>query len=119
MRLRFSLRELETFIAIADYGTFAAAGEAIGLTQSAISMQIKSLEVDDGCSVIAGNASMESYVQAWHELKNGKVWLFLGTYFDDVEYVTNEGWRITETTLQQVAGETRHMDKAAGLAADS
>lgn len=82
-------------------------------------VQIKSLEVDDGCNVIAGKASMESYVQAWHELKNGKVWLFLGTYFDDVEYVTNEGWRITETTLQQVAGETRHMDKAAGLAADS
>jgi len=44
MRLRFSLRELETFVAIADYGTFAAAGEAIGLTQSAISLQIKSLE---------------------------------------------------------------------------
>jgi DNA-binding transcriptional LysR family regulator len=44
MRLRFSLRELETFVAIADYGTFAGAGEAIGLTQSAISLQIKSLE---------------------------------------------------------------------------
>lgn len=44
MRLRFSLRELQTFVAIADYGTFAAAGEAIGLTQSAISLQIKSLE---------------------------------------------------------------------------
>lgn len=44
MRIRFSLRELETFVAIADYGTFAAAGETIGLTQSAISLQIKSLE---------------------------------------------------------------------------
>ena len=44
MRIRYSLRELETFVAIADYGTFAAAGEAIGLTQSAISLQIKSLE---------------------------------------------------------------------------
>lgn len=44
MRLKFSLRELETFVAIADYGTFAAAGEAIGLTQSAVSLQIKSLE---------------------------------------------------------------------------
>ena len=44
MRLRFSLRELQTFVAIADYGTFASAGEAIGLTQSAISLQIKSLE---------------------------------------------------------------------------
>lgn len=44
MRLRYSLRELETFVSIADYGTFAAAGEVIGLTQSAISLQIKSLE---------------------------------------------------------------------------
>jgi len=31
-------------VAIADFGTFAAAGDAIGLTQSAISLQIKSLE---------------------------------------------------------------------------
>lgn len=44
MHLRFSLREIQTFVAIADYGTFAAAGEAIGLTQSAVSLQIKSLE---------------------------------------------------------------------------
>ncbi len=43
-RLKFSLRELETFVAIADYGTFAAAGEVVGLTQSAISLQIKALE---------------------------------------------------------------------------
>ena len=44
MRIKYSLRELETFVAIADHGTFAAAGEVIGLTQSAVSLQIKSLE---------------------------------------------------------------------------
>ncbi len=44
MRININLRELQTFIAIADYGTFVAAGEAIGLTQSAVSLQIKSLE---------------------------------------------------------------------------
>ncbi|MES2951465.1 MAG: LysR family transcriptional regulator [Pseudomonadota bacterium] len=38
------LRELETFLAIARYGTFSAAGEHIGLTQSAVSAQIKRLE---------------------------------------------------------------------------
>src|SRR5471032_422043 len=38
------LRELKTFIAVARYGTFAAAGMHIGLTQSAVSSQIKSLE---------------------------------------------------------------------------
>lgn len=38
------LRELKTFIAVARYGTFAAAGMHIGLTQSAVSAQIRKLE---------------------------------------------------------------------------
>jgi DNA-binding transcriptional LysR family regulator len=38
------LRELKTFMAVARYGTFAAAGMHIGLTQSAVSSQIKNLE---------------------------------------------------------------------------
>jgi len=38
------LRELKTFIAVARYGTFAGAGERIGLTQSAVSAQIQRLE---------------------------------------------------------------------------
>ncbi|MCP4187044.1 MAG: LysR family transcriptional regulator [Gammaproteobacteria bacterium] len=35
---------LEVLLAVADYGSFAAAGDSIGLTQSAVSLQIKSLE---------------------------------------------------------------------------
>lgn len=38
------ITELKTFIAICKHGTFAAAGERIGLTQSAVSSQIKRLE---------------------------------------------------------------------------
>jgi len=38
------LRELKTFMAVARHGTFAAAGMHIGLTQSAVSSQIKNLE---------------------------------------------------------------------------
>ena len=38
------ISELRTFIAVCRYGTFAAAGECIGLTQSAVSSQIKRLE---------------------------------------------------------------------------
>ncbi|MFP4591849.1 LysR family transcriptional regulator [uncultured Ralstonia sp.] len=38
------LRELKTFIAVARHGTFAGAGERIGLTQSAVSAQIQRLE---------------------------------------------------------------------------
>lgn len=42
------LRELKTLIAVARYGTFAAAGVRIGLTQSAISSQMQRLEEDLG-----------------------------------------------------------------------
>ncbi|MCC3720185.1 LysR family transcriptional regulator [Rouxiella badensis] len=38
------LRELKTFIAVTQDGTFAAAGQRIGLTQSAVSAQIRGLE---------------------------------------------------------------------------
>lgn len=39
-----SLRHLATLIAIAEHGSFAAAAERLGLTQSAVSMQMKALE---------------------------------------------------------------------------
>ena len=38
------LRELKTFIAVTRHGTFAAAGMHIGLTQSAVSAQMRNLE---------------------------------------------------------------------------
>lgn len=38
------LREIRTFVAVARHGTFAAAGMHIGLTQSAVSAQIRNLE---------------------------------------------------------------------------
>lgn len=38
------IRELKTFLAIARCGSFAAAGHSIGLTQSAVSAQIRNLE---------------------------------------------------------------------------
>lgn len=42
----FNIRHLQTFVIIADCGSFAAAADRIGLTQSAVSMQIKTLEND-------------------------------------------------------------------------
>ena len=67
-----------------------ALGE-LGPTQHLIGTQlveVKSLELDGACNVVAGRAHMESYVQAWHEQKDERVWLFLGTYFDGVVYLS-------------------------------
>ena len=43
-----SIRQLRTFIAIAEHGTFAAAAEAMALTQSAVSVQVKNIEDEMG-----------------------------------------------------------------------
>lgn len=45
------IRQLKTLVNVLDYGGFAAAGESIGLTQSAISLQIKALEEELGESL--------------------------------------------------------------------
>lgn len=42
------LKSLRTLIAIADHGNFSAAGAAVGLTQSAVSLRVKSLEQELG-----------------------------------------------------------------------
>jgi DNA-binding transcriptional LysR family regulator len=42
------MRELKTFLAVVRFGTFASAGSHIGLTQSAVSAQMKRLEDDLG-----------------------------------------------------------------------
>ena len=97
-----------------------ALGE-LGPTQHLIGTQlvdVTKLEVNDDCEVIAGSAKMESYLQAWHEQKDERVWVFLGTYFDDVAFVPGRGWQITNMVLTQVAGETRYMDAAVGKAKD-
>ncbi len=43
-----SIRQLKTFVAIAEQGTFAAAAEAMALTQSAVSVQVKNIEDEMG-----------------------------------------------------------------------
>ncbi|WP_076999360.1 LysR family transcriptional regulator [Variovorax sp. KK3] len=45
------IRELKTLIAVARQGTFAAAGEKIGLTQAAVSAQMQRLEAELGLAL--------------------------------------------------------------------
>ena len=46
-----SIRNLRTLVAIKDEGSFAAASQALGLTHSAVSMQVKMLERSYGVSL--------------------------------------------------------------------
>src|SRR3954463_731546 len=46
------IRELKTLMAVAREGTFAAAGEQIGLTQAAVSAQMQRLEAGLGFGLL-------------------------------------------------------------------
>ena len=97
----------------------ASALKDVGPTQHLIGTQlveIQRFELDKDCNPLRGKATMESYVQAWHERKDDRVWVFIGTYLDEVIFIPGRGWRIEEMQLLQVGGETRFMGPAvAGL----
>lgn len=46
-----NLRQLRTLIAIAEQGSFTAAGDAVGLSHSAVSLQVKALEDELGVTL--------------------------------------------------------------------
>ena len=46
------LRALEVFVSVAETGSMTTAGQSLGMTQSAISQQIKNLEEAFGASLI-------------------------------------------------------------------
>ncbi len=47
-----NLRQLRTFVAIAEHGTFSAAGQALGLSHSAVSLHVRGLEEELGVALI-------------------------------------------------------------------
>ena len=47
-----NLRQLRTLVAIAERGSFTAAGNAVGLSHSAISLHVKALEEDLGIALV-------------------------------------------------------------------
>ena len=87
----------------------------LGPTQHLIGTQvvdIEELELNKDCLVVSGSANMESYVQAWHEQLDNKVWIYLGIYHDHASFVSGIGWRIDRMSMEQIGGETRYMDTA-------
>ena len=93
----------------------ASALKDVGPTQHLIGTQLVELqrfELDKDCNPLRGTATMESYVQAWHERKDDRVWVYIGTYLDEVSFLPGRGWRIEEMQLLQVGGETRFMGPA-------
>ena len=88
----------------------------MGPTQHLIGTQlvdIESITFDSDCQVTDGRARMESYVQAWHDTTDEQVWLFIGTYLDEVVFTPGVGWQIKHMELRRVTGEMRPMAAAA------
>lgn len=48
-------------------------------------------------------ASMSSYLQAWHDRPGEDAYLFIGTYIDRVKQVPGIGWQIHDMELQRVS----------------
>ena len=47
-----NLRQLRTLVSIAEQGSFTAAGNAVGLSHSAISLHVKALEEELGIALV-------------------------------------------------------------------
>jgi DNA-binding transcriptional LysR family regulator len=87
---------LRTFVAVADHASMTAAGNALHLTQSAVSQQIKRLEEVLGCELIARDRRGLRLTAAGERLF-GKAKRLLG--------LNDEIW--TEMTVNTVAGKVR------------
>jgi len=76
-------------------------------TQHLIGTQVVDLKSLPGADGKGADASMSSYLQAWHATKDDQVWLFIGTYYDKLTYTPENGWQIYDMELKQVSGDRR------------
>lgn len=56
-----------------------------------------------------GRATMQSYLQAWHSKADGYLWLFIGSYEDQLVHSTEHGWQIERMMLSQISEERRYL----------
>ncbi|MOA39299.1 hypothetical protein D3C78_1610630 [compost metagenome] len=64
--------------------------------------------VEIGCTASGGppdEATMSSYLQAWHDRSGEHVYLFIGTYHDRVRRVPGVGWQIYDMQLHRVSAQ--------------
>ena len=69
-------------------------------------VEIDELRQDADGQVLSGEASMTSYLQAWHA-NTDNVFVFFGTYVDKVRYTPGVGWQIYDMNLVQISGDLR------------
>ncbi|MCY4342105.1 MAG: nuclear transport factor 2 family protein [Gammaproteobacteria bacterium] len=69
-------------------------------------VELVRLETDANGQVRAGEATMTSYLQAWHA-RADSVWVFIGSYVDQVRHFDGRGWQIHDMELIQLSSEDR------------
>ena len=74
-------------------------------TQHLLGTQIVELESLPDAEGNGGQATMSSYLQAWHHDPDRVIDIFLGTYYSKVRYTGGAGWQIYDMRLEKVAGE--------------
>ena len=84
--------------------------EKYEVTQHLIGTQLVDIDqLPSAKNANAGSASMQSYLQAWHSKANGHLWLFMGSYNDQLVYSQTHGWQISNMMLNEIAQENRQL----------
>jgi len=78
-------------------------------TQHLLGTQIvtfNALDIEDD-DIVRGDATMTSYLQAWHVWPKRKLRAVMGTYTDRVRFTPQVGWQIYDMTLEHTTAEHR------------
>ncbi|BFM08316.1 nuclear transport factor 2 family protein [Halioxenophilus aromaticivorans] len=83
----------------------AGALKVFANTQHLIGTQLVTIEQLPDKKGQGGQASMSSYLQAWHDAPGEKLDIFIGVYHDKMQYTPGVGWQIYDMTLEKISGE--------------